>query len=408
MVAIYYYITKLMNLLIAIFQCDVLRWSDLRLGVLLISCLLYISYYLQPTSATIQINSAQQDSLLPLLYNRTQSSVVSITTKIDPRYLGGSVAVRTTNNSSGQSVDIPLSQGSGFVYDKLGHIVTNYHVLQGGTSVDVRFLDGNSYSARLIGKDAYSDLAVLQLDPAALYIQQLVALPLGNSSSLRVGQHVVAIGNPYGYAGTMTEGIVSQLNLVIPDIKRGSYQSDMIQIDVPITHGNSGGPLLNLRGEVVGVTSGGSGEAGANFINFAIPSDTVARVVPQLISAGVYKNIWLGISGTDVTPDIANTLGLNQAKGVIVTYVTPRSPADTAGINAGDIRNRMIFYTIHSPIVVNKDADIIIGVDNKQVRQQADLLNYVNGKSITDQITLTIIRDRVVHNVNLTLAERPS
>jgi S1-C subfamily serine protease len=391
---------KLMNLSVPILWCAI--------GALVVPCLLCISYYPQIVLAAAQTYTTQADSLLPSLYNRTESSVVSITTKIDPRYLGASAVVKTTNSSSRLVVDIPLGQGSGFVYDKLGHIVTNYHVLQGGTSVDVRFLDGNSYSAILLGKDPYSDLAVVQLDPSALYTQRLVALPLGNSSSLRVGQHVVAIGNPYGYTGTMTEGIVSQLNLVIPDPKRGSYQYGMIQIDVPITHGNSGGPLLNLKGQVVGVTSGGSTYAGANFINFAIPSDTIARVVPQLISKGAYKNIWLGISGTDVTPDIAKALNLNQAKGVIVTYVTPNSPADTAGVSAGDIQNRMTFYTIRSPIIMNSDADIIIGIDDKQVRQQADLLNYVNTKSVGDQITLTIIKNKVVHNVNLTLTERPS
>jgi S1-C subfamily serine protease len=391
---------KLMNLSVPILWCAI--------GALVVPCLLCISYYPQIVLAAAQTYTTQEDSLLPSLYNRTESSVVSITTKIDPRYLGASAVVKTTNSSSRLVVDIPLGQGSGFVYDKLGHIVTNYHVLQGGTSVDVRFLDGNSYSAILLGKDPYSDLAVVQLDPSALYTQRLVALPLGNSSSLRVGQHVVAIGNPYGYTGTMTEGIVSQLNLVIPDPKRGSYQYGMIQIDVPITHGNSGGPLLNLKGQVVGVTSGGSTDAGANFINFAIPSDTIARVVPQLISKGAYKNIWLGISGTDVTPDIAKALNLNQAKGVIVTYVTPNSPADTAGVSAGDIQNRMTFYTIRSPIIMNSDADIIIGINDKQVRQQADLLNYVNTKSVGDQITLTIIKNKVVHNVNLTLTERPS
>ena len=378
-------------------------------GILLVLSLPYgssnnISYGPQISLASqMNIIADEDDSLLPSLYNKTASSVVSITTKINPGYLNGSALPATPNTA----IDVPLAQGSGFVYNKQGHIVTNYHVLRGGTSADVRFLDGNSYSATLVGKDPYSDLAVLKLDSTALYNQQLVPLTLGNSS-LKVGQHVVAIGNPYGYTGTMTEGIVSQLNLVLPNQQTGSLQSGMIQIDVPITHGNSGGPLLNLAGQVVGVTSGGSELQGANFINWAIPSDMIARVVPQLISNGKYENVWLGISGVDIIPDIAKALGLNQPKGVVVTYVTPNSPGYTSGISAGNPQNTLTFYGINSRTIINSDADVIIGIDGKQVRQLADLLNYIDTKSVDDKVALTIVRNKIVQNVDVTLTERPS
>jgi S1-C subfamily serine protease len=362
-----------------------------------IFCILHHPQLALSTKTNVMV----EDSLLPLLYNRTQDSVVLITTKVNPVYLHrGPLATGTS--ASSESIDVPVARGSGFVYDKEGHIITNYHVLQGGTSVDVRFMDGNSYSARLIGKDPYSDLAVLQLDPLAIYNQRLIPLSLGNSSLLKVGQHAVAIGNPLGFSGTMTEGIISQLNAIIP--VGGIYHARMIQIDVPTTHGNSGGPLLNLDGQVIGITELGLPQVG--FLNFAIPADKVAKVVPQLISNGTYKNVWLGISGTDVTPDIAKAVGLNQAKGVIVIYVTPDSPAYTAGVRSGNNENRLMLYGSDSNI--NSDADIVVGIDDKQVRQQGDLLNYIDSKSPGDQVTLKVVRNKLILDLRAVLTERPS
>jgi S1-C subfamily serine protease len=178
----------------------------------------------------------------------------------------------------------------------------------------------------------------------------------------------------------------------------------MIQIDVPTTHGNSGGPLLNLDGQVIGITELGLPQVG--FLNFAIPADKVAKVVPQLISNGTYKNVWLGISGTDVTPDIAKAVGLNQAKGVIVIYVTPDSPAYTAGVRSGNNENRLMLYGSDSNI--NSDADIVVGIDDKQVRQQGDLLNYIDSKSPGDQVTLKVVRNKLILDLRAVLTERPS
>ena len=360
------------------------------------------------TAIPSYLNPGQQDLLLSEIYNKTQRSVVSITTKINPMLIEQTNI--TSGNTSGMvssfdpAIDIPFAEGSGFVYDEDGHIVTNYHVLKGGTSVDVRFLDGNSYSANLVGKDPYSDLAVLQVDPSALFMENLVPLPLASSSSLKVGQHVVAIGNPLGYSGTMTEGIISQLNIILSDKDAGVFLPQIIQVDVPITHGSSGGPLLNLDGQVIGVTKGGTTEA--TFINFAIPSDTVSKVVPHLISQGTYKHLWMGISGVDLTPDIAKTMGLVDAKGYLVSYVAPNSPASVSGISKGHDQNRIILYG--RDFGINRDADIVIAVDNMQVRQQADLLNYIETKSLGDEMTLKIVRNKNILNVNVLLAERPA
>jgi S1-C subfamily serine protease len=350
-------------------------------------------------------NLEQQDELLSNLYNKTQRSVVSITTKINPMLVGQNTTSNISNISSSSDplIDIPFAEGSGFVYDKDGHIITNYHVLRGGTSVDVRFLDGNSYSATLVGKDPYSDLAVLQVDPSALYRENLVPLPLASSSSLKVGHHVVAIGNPLGYSGTMTEGIVSQLNIVLTDRESGVYLPQIIQVDIPITHGSSGGPLLNLEGQVVGLTKGGTKEA--TFINFAIPSETVSKIVPKLINEGSYNHTWMGISGVDLAPDLAKTMGLSDAKGYLVSYVAPNSPAEIAGISKGHDQNRMILYG--RDYGVNVDADIIIAVDNTPVRQQADLLNYIENKSPGDKVSLKIVRNKNIMNVMVQLGTRP-
>ena len=362
---------------------------------------------LHPPNTADSLNLAQQDLLLSEIYNKTQGSVVSITTKINPILVVQNTT--TASNTSGMLssadplIDIPFAEGSGFVYDEDGHIVTNYHVLRGGTSVVVRFLDGNSYSANMVGKDQYSDLAVLQVDPSALYKENLVPLPLASSSSLKVGQRVMAIGNPLGYSGTMTEGIISQLNVILSDKEAGVYLPQIIQVDVPITHGSSGGPLLNLDGKVIGLTKGGTKEA--TFINFAIPSDTISKVVPELISKGNYKHLWMGISGVDLTPDIAKSMGLTDAKGYLVSYVAPDSPANISGISKGNDQNRIILYG--QDYGINRDADIIIAVDSKQVRQQADLLNYIENRSLGDEITLKIIRSKNIMNVNVQLEERP-
>lgn len=335
-------------------------------------------------TTTISATAQTDDTLLPQIYEKSIRSIVLITVNIMIQGQPG------------------IARGSGFVYDNSGHIITNNHVVEGGgDTVDVKFIDGNSYSAKVTGRDRYSDLAVLQVDPAVLTMEQAMPLPLGSSSAMKIGQHVISIGNPLGrYAGTMTEGIISQENLMILNPTGEFFEVGMIQFDAPITHGNSGGPLLNLNNQVIGVTSASSELA--TFIAFAIPSDTVKRVVPQLIIHGTYQHPWLGIGGEDITSDIAQILGLRQANGIIVTDVTQGSPAALAGITSG---THMV-GTIGNE-TINSDADIILGVDNLRVRGLSDLLTYIDTKSVGDSVVLSGIRNGVSGSTTVHLTARP-
>lgn len=324
-----------------------------------------------------ELNMTAQDSLLPNLYNTTQGSVVSIAAHV------------MSSNSTDENAS--EADGSGFIYDSDGHIITNNHVVEGANSFDVTLGNGNSYSAFVVGKDLYSDLAVLQLDPSALQFEHLLPLPVLNSSSLRVGQHVVAIGNPLGlYSGSMTEGIVSQTNRVIFD--NGFYSYGLIQFDAPISPGNSGGPLLNLDGQVVGVTTGASANPNATLINFAIASNTVLRVVPELITHHIYRHPWIGISGDDITPELAKTIGLSQSRGFFIVDIAPGSPAALAGLQK---------------LTDTNTPDIILGVDKIPVRRLGDMLNYIDTKSVGDKLVLRILRNGSIQDINIQLAERP-
>ena len=345
-----------------------------------ISPLNLLSLLAPKDALSLELNMTAQDSLLPDLYERTLKSVITVVSTIN-----------NNGNATNANVQGFQASGSGFIYDNDGHILTNNHVVEGANSTYVTLSNGNSYSAFIVGRDPYSDLAVLQLDPSAIEFEHLVPLSIANSSSLRIGQHVVAIGNPLGsYSGSMTEGIVSQTNRVEPD--NGFYRYGLIQFDAPITYGNSGGPLLNLDGKVVGITSGGI--INATFINFAVPSNAILRIVPDLITHGSYKHSWLGISGDPVTPELAREIGLKQARGYVIEDVAPGGPADLAGIK---------------PLSVDAGTvDIVIAIDKVPVRQQADILNYIDTKSVDDTVVLKLLRNiNTVQDVSIRLAERP-
>jgi S1-C subfamily serine protease len=356
-------------------------------GITLLILLLFSTQNI--LGAIIDADSDYSDTLLTGLYNNSIRSVVGV--DVNVRYPNGSL--------------YPWSAGSGFIYDNKGHIVTNYHVIEadpaGTTEISIKFIDGNRYPVTIVGVDRFSDLAVLKIDdPSILIEEHASALPLGSSPSI-VGQHVVAIGNPIIYAGTMTQGIISQLNRTVS--YGDYYQVGMVQFDALIDHGSSGGPLLNMKGEVIGVNS-----LGVSLFSFAIPLSTVERVVPSLIADGTYIHPWLGIGGLSVDPVLANDLGINEAKGVIVTSVAPGSPAEAAGIRAGtnymyDIGD--IESALDHPI--NSDADIILGIDNKDVRELDDIVNYVDTKKVGDTIVIRGIRGGNEGSVTATLTARP-
>ncbi|PDM26335.1 trypsin [Candidatus Bathyarchaeota archaeon B24-2] len=315
------------------------------------------------------------------IYNLTKNSVVLIkVTSITP--FGRSVA-----------------EGTGFVYDKEGHIITNNHVVESGGKITVRFIDGTTVNARLVGRDPYSDLAVIKVDVSE---EKLCPLPLGNSSKLVVGEPVYAVGNPFGLSCSITEGIVSQLGRQLKT-KGGYLIVDVIQTDAAINPGNSGGPLLNRFGEVVGVNTAIYSYTGTfSGVGFAIPSNLVRKVVPSLIEKGYYEHPWIGVAGLDVTPEIAKLMGLKEPKGFLVTSVMKGSPAEEAGLRGG---NQVVVIEGEEVVI---GGDVIIGIDGREVRGINDILVYIERyKNVGDNVTLTIIREGGETEVPLTLGARP-
>ena len=295
------------------------------------------------------------------------------------------------------------SQGSGFVYDSLGHIVTNYHVIEDAVGVEVFFPDRSSFKAEIVGSDPYADLAVLEIDPGNKTLKPLI---LGNSSSLRVGQPVIAIGNPYGFAASLTSGVISQLKRCIPS-PEGRLIPNVIQFDAAVNPGSSGGPLLDYSGRIIGVTTAIYSETGEFAgIGFAIPSNTVAKVVRSIIETGRYQHPWIGIAGVDVNMEIARIMGLPEARGFLITEVAEGSPAEKAGLRAGTKR---VSIRVDGRVrEVKVGGDVILAVDEVEIFGIADLLAYLEEhKRPGDAITLSVYRNGEVVKVNLTIGAIP-
>ena len=292
------------------------------------------------------------------------------------------------------------SQGSGFVYDNLGHIITNAHVVDGATKATVTFLDGSQYDAEIIGKDKFTDIAVIKVNEKP---RLLHPLQIGDSSQLRIGEQVAAIGNPFGLSGSMTSGIVSQMGRLLPSQDSGFSIPDVIQTDAAINPGNSGGPLLNLRGEVIGINTAIQSSSGEfSGVGFAIPSNTAIKIVPSLIEDGEYHHPWIGISGRDIDPDLAKVLELKDAKGFLIITVVDGSPADKAGLKG------MTATQVIDGKEYPADGDIIISVDDKEVRKISDILIHLQReKSVGDMMVLGVLRDGEFMHKFLTLVERP-
>jgi S1-C subfamily serine protease len=292
------------------------------------------------------------------------------------------------------------SVGSGFVYDNLGHIITNAHVVDGASKATVTFLDGSQYDAEIIGKDKFTDIAVIKVSEKP---RLLHPLQIGDSSQLRIGEQVAAIGNPFGLSGSMTSGIVSQMGRLLPSQDSGFSIPDVIQTDAAINPGNSGGPLLNLRGEVIGINTAIQSISGGNTgVGFAIPSNTAIKIVPSLIEDGEYHHPWIGISGRDIDPDLARVLELKDAKGFLIITVVDGSPADKAGLKG------MTATQVIDGKEYPADGDIIISVDDKEVRKISDILIHLQReKSVGDTMVLGVVRDGEFMHVSLELVERP-
>ena len=292
------------------------------------------------------------------------------------------------------------SVGSGFVYDNLGHIITNAHVVDGASKATVTFLDGSQYNAEIIGIDKFTDIAVIKVTEKP---RLLHPLQIGDSSQLRIGEQVAAIGNPFGLSGSMTSGIVSQMGRLLPSQDSGFSIPDVIQTDAAINPGNSGGPLLNMKGQVVGINTAIQSISGGNTgIGFAVPSNTALKIVPSLIEDGEYHHPWIGISGRDIDPDLARVLDLKDAKGFLIVTVVDGSPADKAGLKG--ISGTQMIDGKEYPV----DGDIITWVDDKEVRKISDILIHLQReKSVGDEMTLGILRDGEFLHITLELVERP-
>ena len=293
------------------------------------------------------------------------------------------------------------SVGSGFVFDTFGHIITNSHVVTDAKKIVVTFLDGRSYNAQLVGADPFTDIAVVKVNAEQT---QFHPISLGDSSQLKVGEQIAAIGNPFGLSGSMTSGIVSQLGRLLPAQNSGFSIPDVIQTDAAINPGNSGGPLLNMKGQVVGINTAIQSATGEfTGVGFAVPSRTLMKIVPTLIQDGEYNHPWLGISGRDIDPDLANILNLTDAKGFLVIIVVEDSPASKAGLH-GSIETKEI-DGVNYPI----GGDIILSVDGKEVRHIDDILIHLQReKSVGDEMVLEILRDGRTTNFVLLLEERPN
>jgi len=307
--------------------------------------------------------------------------------------------------------DLPSGQGSGFVIDDQGHIVTNQHVVQGADRLEVDFPSGHKAWAEVLGTDPDSDLAVLEVSVPA---EALVPLPLGDSSTVQVGDFVVAIGNPFGLSGSMTVGVVSAIGRVLESERqtpegRPFSAGGLIQTDAAINPGNSGGPLLNLEGRVVGVNRAirteeftVSGSAANSGVGFAVPVNILRRVVPSLIEQGSYDYPYLGISSLDSGLNLVQleALGLPaDTTGAYITCLVPGGPAEQAGLRGGS--------SCDDP-QLRAGGDIVVAIDGQPVETFSDLLTYlITQAGVGDQVTLTVLREDQTVDVPVTLAARP-
>ena len=330
-----------------------------------------------------EITPIQRVSELSLIeiFEKTEASVVQINVRF----------TQTQNN--------PGSIGSGFVYSQDGYIITNHHVIDNAEKVIVTFLDGESYIAEIVGTDADLDLGVLKVESDSTYLQPI---KLGDSSKLKVGEPIAAIGNPFGLSGSMTSGIISQMGRLLPQ-NTGYSIPDVIQTDAAINPGNSGGPLLNMKGEVVGINTAIQSATGEfTGVGFAVPSNTVKKVVPVLIENGVFHHPWMGISGSDIDPELANVRGLNSSKGFLVVSVMEGSPADEAGLQEMTITKEIDGREFAI------DGDIILKIDDVVVRKISDILIHLQReKSVGDEMLMTLYRNGTTVETILVLGERP-
>lgn len=288
--------------------------------------------------------------------------------------------------------------GSGSIIDKDGHIMTNFHVIQDSSKLEVTLSDGSKWPARFVGGDPDNDLAVIKIDAPK---SNLTVLPLGDSENLQVGQKVLAIGNPFGLEQTLTTGIISSLGRSIRS-SRGTVIEDLIQTDAAINPGNSGGPLLNSKGEIIGINTAIISPTGASVgIGFAVPVNTARQILPDLIARGRVSYPWLGATIYPMIPEFADYLGLDVKRGAVLAEIIRGGPAHKSGLRGGNQRVRVG----NSLIIIG--GDIITQVDDRTVDSSEELLEIIKKHRPGDLLALKVYRNGKFINKNLKLGERP-
>jgi len=344
-----------------------------------------------------------EEALLIALYQRVSPAVVSVQVV---RPVEGLIIPRI-EGQEGEGDIYQRGQGSGLIIDADGTAVTNNHVIEGARLVEVTLWDGTILPAEVLGRDPDSDIAVLRIERGDIALQ---TVELGDSDALQVGQRAIAIGNPFGWQGTLTMGIISGLGRTLQlghasERVSGRFSiPEMIQTDAAINFGNSGGPLLDAQGRVIGVNTAMNSTSGlSGGVGFAVPINTVKRVLPDLIASGSYSYPWLGISGTDLRPVHREAMAIDVPRGAIIDSITPDGPADRAGLRGSTENVEQFGETI------SVGGDVIVAIDDRPVRQFDDLLiHLVRTKRPGDTVRLTVVRDGEEQQVTVTLGERPA
>lgn len=331
-----------------------------------------------------ETSTTSKNLSLTELYELVIKSVVQVTKTTPPA------------DPLGPDKENQTSLGTGFIYNDTGYIVTNNHVVEKAPVVDITFFNGDRYTANITGTDPFSDLAVIKINENVTK-DLIKSLVIGNSSKLRVGDPVVAIGHPFGLESSMTTGIISQIGRLLSVDERGFSIPNAIQTDALINPGNSGGPLLNMKGEVIGVNTAGIFPGN---IGLAVPSDTVLRIIPVLIEGKNYTHPWLGVTGTTLTADLAKREKIDRSqKGVLIDNIVKDGPADLAGLNGSTINQ----------YGEKRGGDLITSVDGKQIIKMEDLISYLElNKSVNENTTLSIYRDGETLDKQITLKSRPT
>jgi len=288
--------------------------------------------------------------------------------------------------------------GSGAIIDTKGHILTNHHVVANAQKLEVTLADGSKWPAKLIGSDPDNDLAVIKIEAPK---EKLKIIPMGDSKNLRIGQKVLAIGNPFGFERTLTTGVISSLGRTIRS-EVGTMIEDVIQTDAAINPGNSGGPLLNSDGEIIGINTAIISPTGGSVgIGFAIPINTAKKVIPELISKGYVSYPWIGATIQPLLPEVARYLKLSVERGAMIAEVVKGGPADRAGLKGGNQRVQV------GNMIVIIGGDVIVKADQNDIKTHDDLIRYIREKKPSEGIALRVLRKGKFEDVKVTLGERP-